>query len=135
MTGTASGQDAGRAAELSLPADSAYVAVLRVATAGLAARLDFTLDEIEDLRMAVGECCALLLEGQDGSGTLHTRFELDADALRVTSSVTPAPADGADVPDRSSFAWQVLTALVEDLDASVSGGDYTISFTAARDPR
>ena len=42
-------------AEVRLPADSAYVAVLRITTAGLAARLDFTLDDIEDLRMAVGD--------------------------------------------------------------------------------
>ncbi|MGW4973630.1 hypothetical protein ACWEP3_27550, partial [Streptomyces albidoflavus] len=32
-----------------------------LATAGLAARLDFTLDEIEDLRIAVDEACAILL--------------------------------------------------------------------------
>ena len=35
--------------------------VLRTATAGLAARLQFTLDEIEDLRIAVDEACAILL--------------------------------------------------------------------------
>ena len=49
------------AVEIRLPADSAYLSVLRTATAGLAARLDFTLDEIEDLRIAVDEACALLL--------------------------------------------------------------------------
>ena len=47
--------------ELRLPADSAYLAVLRTATAGLAARINFTLDDIEDLRIAVDEACAILL--------------------------------------------------------------------------
>ena len=46
---------------ISMPASSAYLAVLRTATAGLAARLDFTIDEIEDLRIAVDEACAMLL--------------------------------------------------------------------------
>ena len=41
--------------EVRLPALSAYVSVLRTVTAGLAARLDFTLDEIEDLRIAIDE--------------------------------------------------------------------------------
>ena len=41
-----------------MPAEGAYLSVLRTATAGLAARLDFTLDEIEDLRIAVDEACA-----------------------------------------------------------------------------
>src|SRR5436309_654981 len=35
--------------DLRVPADPAYLAVLRTATAGLAARLDLTLDEIEDM--------------------------------------------------------------------------------------
>src|SRR5262249_3139382 len=34
---------------ITMPAEGAYLSVLRTATAGLAARLDFTLDEIEDL--------------------------------------------------------------------------------------
>jgi serine/threonine-protein kinase RsbW len=42
---------------LTVPADGAYLSVLRTATAGLAARLHFTLDEIEDLRIAVDEAC------------------------------------------------------------------------------
>ena len=42
-------------------ARDAYLSVLRDATAGLAARLDFTLDEIEDLRIAIDEACAMLL--------------------------------------------------------------------------
>ena len=49
---------------LRLPAVGAYLSVLRTATAGLAARLDFTLDEIEDLRIAVDEACAMLLPGR-----------------------------------------------------------------------
>src|SRR5699024_12735919 len=48
------------AVTVNMPADSAYLSVLRTATAGLAARLDFTPDEIEDLRIGVGEACAML---------------------------------------------------------------------------
>ncbi len=48
-----------------MPADGAYLSVLRTATAGLAARLDFTLDDIEDMRIAVDEACAMLLEPGD----------------------------------------------------------------------
>jgi hypothetical protein len=47
--------------QVRMPAESAYLSVLRTAAAGLAARLDFTLDEIEDLRIAIDEACATLL--------------------------------------------------------------------------
>ncbi len=68
-TGSPAGFEGRRAdVELRLPADSAYVSVLRTTTAGLAARLDFTIDDIEDLRIAVGEACALVLPEADPRG-------------------------------------------------------------------
>jgi len=39
--------------DVTVPADSRYVPTVRLAAAGLAARCDLTIDEIEDLRLAV----------------------------------------------------------------------------------
>jgi len=99
-----------------IPANGAYLAVLRTATAGLGARLDFTLDEIEDLRMAVDEACALLLSGAIPGTDLTCAFELDGDGLRI--AVTVASRDGV-LPRRDTFAWTVLTALAGGVDARV----------------
>ena len=65
---------------LRVPADGAYVSVLRTMTAGLAARLDFTVDDIEDLRIAVGEACALVLPEAGPGGDLVARLPADARA-------------------------------------------------------
>jgi serine/threonine-protein kinase RsbW len=112
--------------ELRLPADNVYVSVLRMTTAGLAARLDFTLDDIEDLRMAVGEACALVLEGADTQGQLCADFELDDEgSMRVTVA---ADSSTEDKPDTDTFAWQVLTALATDLDAGTAEGRKSVSF-------
>ena len=56
--------------ELRLPADGVYVSVVRTTTAGLAARLDFLIDDIEDLRIAVGEACAMVLPEADPDSEL-----------------------------------------------------------------
>src|SRR5512144_785013 len=99
--------------ELRLPADSAYVSVLRTTTAGLAARLDFPIDDIEDLRIAVGEACALVLpEAQPGSD-LTCSFFLGKARLTVRVSVVTA---GNVAPDLDSFAWQVLSTLATAAD-------------------
>ena len=112
--------------ELRLPAESAYVAVLRMTTAGLAARLDFTLDDIEDLRMAVGEACALVLERADQGGDLHAAFDLHDGSIRV--SVSADSTQDAE-PDTESFGWQVLTALSTDVDTRLDGALRWVSFT------
>lgn len=96
------------AVELRVPADPAYLAVVRTATAGLAARIDLTLDDIEDLRIAVDEACALLLDGRAHPGvSLRTRFRAGPNRLDV---VIHGPCEIS--PQRSSFAWSVLKALV-----------------------
>jgi serine/threonine-protein kinase RsbW len=103
--------------ELRLPAESAYLSVLRTATAGLAARLDFTLDEIEDLRIAVDEACALLIPDARPDLPLVCRFTLETDCLEVT--VEAATHTGR-TPGRDSFAWTVLTALAGEVDAGAT---------------
>ena len=112
--------------ELRLPAESAFVAVLRMTTAGLAARLDFTLDDIEDLRMAVGEACALVLEHAAQGGDLRAAFHLADGSIRV--SIAADTVEDAE-PDEQSFGWQVLTALTNDVLTRADGSLRWVSFT------
>ena len=115
--------------EIRLPAASAYLSVLRTATAGLAARLDFTLDEIEDLRIAVDEACAMLLPQAGPGGDLDCRFELADGALEVTVWVR---STSSALPERDTFAWTVLTALVGEVDAGSRDGQVYISMRKRR---
>lgn len=101
---------------LRLPASGAYLSVLRTATASLASRLDFTIDDIEDLRIAVDEACAMLLVQAVPGADLECTFELTPDALSV--AVTVPTLDGEE-PSRDTFAWTVLTALAGEVDSSV----------------
>jgi serine/threonine-protein kinase RsbW len=101
---------------LRLPAAGAYLSVLRTATASLASRLDFTIDDIEDLRIAVDEACAMLLPQAVPGADLECRFELVEDAIDVRVGVLTV--DGQE-PSRDTFAWTVLTALAGEVDSSV----------------
>jgi serine/threonine-protein kinase RsbW len=115
---------------LRLPAIGAYLSVLRTATASLASRLDFTLDDIEDLRIAVDEACAMLLAQAVAGADFECAFELSADAISV--SVTVPTIDG-EVPTRDTFAWTVLTALAGEVDATVDADrNITISLLKRR---
>lgn len=103
-----------------LPATSAYISVLRTVTAGLAARLDFTLDEIEDLRIAVDEACGLLLVQPQPQGELECEYQLHGDTMYVY--MTTPTVDGSE-PSRDTFAWNVLHALVSTVNAYTASGN------------
>ena len=97
--------------ELRLPPDGAHVALLRTTAAALAARLDFTLDDIEDLRILVSEAAALVLEATaEDPATTELVVRLAPIGRRIHLAVS-APCTPPATIDRSSFSWQVLSAL------------------------
>ena len=114
--------------ELRLPADSAYVAVLRTTSAGLAARLDFTLDDIEDLRMAVGEATAVVLPAADAGSDLTCEFYMRPGELTISVGV---PSRNPSAPDEDTFAWQVLTTLASRASVTTDGHRFVITLTMA----
>jgi len=120
-------------AELRLPAESAYLAVLRTATAGLAARIDFTLDDIEDLRIAVDEACAILLPQALPSSELECRFWLGQATMTVAVG---AACERPRPPAEEGFAWRVLSALTTMAESTVEDGRLvlTLSRSAGRHP-
>jgi serine/threonine-protein kinase RsbW len=115
-----------------MPAESAYLSVLRTTTAGLAARLDFTLDEIEDLRIAVDEACAMLLAQAIPGSSLECGFALEPELMTISVSV---PCLTPQVPASDTFAWTVLSALAGSVEAHVRDGDrLTIVMRKSREP-
>jgi serine/threonine-protein kinase RsbW len=121
---------------LVVPAEGSYLAVLRTATAGLAARLSFTLDEIEDLRIAVDEACAMLLtlagEWLAPGTELTCRFLVTEESLSI--EVALPVRERAALPGGESFSWQVLTALAGEVTAENSAGRASIRLTKRRVP-
>jgi serine/threonine-protein kinase RsbW len=119
---TASPPDPGNLDQVTvrMPADGAYLSVLRTATAGLAARLDFTLDDIEDLRIAVDEACAMLLGQAIPGSSLECSFSLSPDDMTISVSV---PCLNPRPPSSDTFAWTVLSALAGNVEAQAGPGD------------
>ena len=53
--------------EIRFPSRSEYVGVVRLAVSGIAQRCNFTMDEIEDLKIAVTEACSnAVIHGYNG---------------------------------------------------------------------
>lgn len=103
---------------LEVPADVAYVGVVRSLAANLAARLPFTIDEIDDLRIAVDEAFAVLVPLAVAGSRVRAAFTVADDAIDVTVDVTGSEAAKL---DRGGFGWTVLEALVQVSDIRDSG--------------
>ena len=115
---------------LRIPASSAWVVLARTTATACCARLDFGVDRLEDVRLAVDEVAALLI----------------ADAVpgtEITCVFTPHEGGGLDIalsaqtgtgtlPRTDTFAWAVLTALVDDVTATVDASEVTVLLRTSR---
>ncbi len=100
--------------ELRVPTSPSQLPAVRAMTGDLAMRMDFDLDAVEDLRLAVDEASATLAAIALGDEPLTVVFEASRDALRIDAWVPTAP--GTEVP-RDGFGWAVLEALVDSVES------------------
>ena len=98
--------------EVRASAHAANIVPVRVVAAELAARADFDVDAISDMRMAVDQACVELVQLAEDGATLSCRFRLRDEDMEVIAFTTPRV--GAKLSPRS-FGWHVLTALVDDV--------------------
>jgi serine/threonine-protein kinase RsbW len=68
---------------LAIPALAEWVAVARLAGAAVASRLQFSVDAIEDIKLAIAEACTNAILHEPG-GTIELTCEAHADRLIVT---------------------------------------------------
>jgi serine/threonine-protein kinase RsbW len=105
--------DGASSVEVRTPATAALIPTIRAVASDLAARADFDLDAISDLRMAVDEACATLVDLAAPSSSLLCTFVVRLDRIEVRAQVT------ADRPDAEvstdTFGWRVLQTLADDV--------------------
>src|SRR5437899_6932311 len=84
--------------DLKIPGRPDYVVVVRLTAAAVAGRMGLSYDDIEDLKVAVGEACsAAILTGAPAVGV---SFIIAKDRLEV--QITHRAAKSARSPDRKS---------------------------------
>lgn len=71
--------------DLAVPCTAEYASTMRVVVASIGADLDFTVDEIDDLRLGVSEVFTLLAD-TDRPARCVASFVLDGDAVEITLS-------------------------------------------------
>lgn len=105
---------------LSVPARPELLRLTRVTAAGLASRLGFSFDEVEDLRLAIDELCYGLTGPQGRPGTVEIRYDLSPECLIVEGE---GRFDDARPPAALSELSEImLSALVDEHQLS-SGPD------------
>jgi anti-sigma regulatory factor (Ser/Thr protein kinase) len=109
----------GEEVKLTMPAVPQLLRVARLTAAGLAGRLGFNFDEIEDVKIAVDELCFALVGTKGRAGDLTVTYRLLADALEIEG--TGSFDASAPKPVPSELSAQILAAVVDEHELTTDG--------------
>ena len=115
--------DSSRAIQLIAPAERGSVRLARILAGGVAADAGLSIDDTEDLRIAVSELVALLVDGLSGAeSSIDVRYLRTAGEVVVEGRRPPVAGhpESASVDDR---VLEILRVVVDDhsFDAGADG--------------
>jgi serine/threonine-protein kinase RsbW len=102
---------------LVVPAAPEFLRISRIMAAGVASRGGFTLDEVEDLRIAIDELCFSLVGSHGRTGTVSVRYLLGPGQLVVEGRGRFTDGLGNE-PVVSVLSHQILAAVVDECELS-----------------
>ncbi|ARK28618.1 anti-sigma B factor RsbW [Halalkalibacter krulwichiae] len=87
--------------QMSVPAKPEYVGVIRLTVSGIANRVGFTYDEIEDMKIAVAEACTNVVNhAYEEGGVMNVSFYLYEDKIEIVVADQGQSFDIASVRDQ-----------------------------------
>ena len=114
-----------------IPASPAYLNVVRLVAAGLASRLRFTIDEIEDLKIAVDEMSAYLTGAQGREGTLEVSFIVSDDRIEIRGEGDFAPGQKVRT-ELTDFSRVILKAVVDSASLEQTDGSPVFNLSKSK---
>lgn len=116
---------------IKIPASPAYLQVVRLVAAGLATRLRFTIDEIEDLKIAVDELSAYLTGSQGREGHLEVTFTVADDRIEIKGAGVFAPGQKVRT-DLTELSRMILDTVVDSASLEQDNGTPTFALSKAK---
>lgn len=99
--------------ELRLPIRADLTVLVRYTAATLAARAEFGVDEIDDLRLAADELCLSVTGGESG-GEMFLKFVLTDNEIEISCEVdADAVAEREEDDPEAEWSLRILDALVD----------------------
>jgi serine/threonine-protein kinase RsbW len=106
---------------IKIPASPEYLHVVRLVAAGLASRISFTLEDIEDLKIAVDELSAYVTGARGRSGTLDVSFTLDENRIEIRGAGRYTK-DHEFRTDLTEFSRMILETVADSAHLEVTDG-------------
>ncbi|MDF2836912.1 MAG: putative anti-sigma regulatory factor, serine/threonine protein kinase [Paenibacillus sp.] len=134
--------------QLRIPAHADHIDLVRICLYGIANKLGFHYEDIEDMKVAVSEACsnAVMHGGDTGEGMIEVTFRHDEQALTIQvhnqgppfvfdgTALASTPLGGAAVPDLQAggLGIYLMEALMDKVEVVPASGGTDVWLTKYR---
>jgi serine/threonine-protein kinase RsbW len=117
-TSTTLGVTVPETVRLTIPAALEFVRIARLTASGVASRVGFDVEEIEDLRVAVDELSSILVDAA-ADGELQLAFTSGVDGIEIEGATHVAASTEPTIED---LTRQILAAVVDEYGIETEAG-------------
>ncbi len=118
---------------ITVPSQTQFIKTVRLAVSGVASLGSFSVDLIDDLKVAVDEMCSTLIEVGDGEGLSLTISMSRPDVMRITGRTGVGDPTQLDQV-RADLSQQILDVMADDHDFTMENGIATFWCERSADP-
>jgi serine/threonine-protein kinase RsbW len=118
---------------LELPAKSEYVSIARLTASVIANRIGFDVEEIEDIKVAVGEACNnAVIHGNNLDAKFNIEFTVSEDSLKIEItdrgegfSFEDYKEPDLENPKENGLGIFIMKTLMDDVTIDIGDGNGT----------
>ena len=107
--------------KLTLPINAAYVSAARLTASSVANRLNFDIEEIEDIKVAVSEACTYIIKKYSLSTKRDFKIEFDLSKDYIKISFFIEANDNVEI-DKEEMSILVIQALADTFEVECENG-------------
>jgi len=117
--------------KMEIPANPDYVSILRLTTSGIANKLGFSMDDIEDMKVAVSEACSNAVKhSEDNKVSINFNLLNNGIQIEIIDNGKGYDVDSIETPDLSNpkeggLGLFIIQTLMDEVNIESKGNQGT----------
>ena len=109
---------------LQIPIKAEFVSIARLTASGIANRIGFDIDTIEDIKVAISEVLGKIIEKNASAGSMNMEFVCSEKSLSITVKVMNRDLSDLFSDNKDKIALSIISSLMDEI--KLEKQEYTV---------
>ncbi len=105
-----------------VPSKPEYVSVVRLTASGIASRMGFDIDDIEDIKVSISEVINRMIDKRISFEGIKIDFHLYSDRIRIDFRLSGSSPRDIFESEEGNFALEIIRSLMDEVNLNWDDG-------------